>query len=290
MATPLIVIVGETNSGKSSLSLQLAQLFGGEIICADALTVRKRANIGTAKPPEEARQLVRHHLLDIIGPNDSFTASDFKKLANQAVEDISERGKLPILVGGSGLYIDGLLYNYSFLPVSNKEERAKLNLLTQTELVEKSRYLGLDTEGLDTNNTRRLVRLIESGGQKPVKNKLRPQTLLIGLELSRDELRARVTERINNMLAEGLEKEVLDLSSQYGWEAEIMKGIGYHEWRAYFDGAVDRQTIEQQIHSDTMDLAKRQRTWFKRNKSIHWFDTPVDLDTIVELVTTFLGS
>jgi tRNA dimethylallyltransferase len=124
---PLLVIVGETASGKTELSLRLAKQFNGEIICADSWTVRREANIGTAKPTEEEGAAVPHHLLDIVAPDEDFTAAVFKRLANQAIGDISNRGKLPIMVGGTGLYVDGVIYDYGFLAAGDRTEREELN-------------------------------------------------------------------------------------------------------------------------------------------------------------------
>ena len=129
----LIVVVGETASGKTGVTIELAQRFSGEIICADSWTVRREADIGTAKPTSEQRALVSHHLLDVAGPDEDFTAAVFKRLANEAIKDITARGKLPIMVGGTGLYVDGVLYDYGFLPAGDRGERKILNELSVAE-------------------------------------------------------------------------------------------------------------------------------------------------------------
>src|SRR5438105_4919924 len=129
LINPLVVIIGETASGKTELALRLAQEFDGEIICADAWTVRRGVDIGTAKPTAEERALVPHHLLDVVGPCGDFTAAVFKKLATEAIEGISNRGKLPIMAGGTGLYVDSVIYDYGFLPAGNRDNRDKLNQL-----------------------------------------------------------------------------------------------------------------------------------------------------------------
>ena len=159
-APPLLVIVGETASGKTGLAIDLAKELNGEIICADSWTVRREVNIGTAKPTAEERATVPHHLLDIVGPEEAFTAAKFKDLANQSIEDITNRGKLPILVGGTGLYIDGLLYDYSFLTESNTAIREELNAMKTEDLIVMINGLDLDTSGIDMQNKRRLIRLI----------------------------------------------------------------------------------------------------------------------------------
>lgn len=285
-AQPLVVIVGETASGKSALALELAEKFNGEIICADSWTVRREVNIGTAKPSAEDRQRVKHHLLDAVDPCGDFTAAVFKRLAASAIEDISSRGKLPIMVGGTGLYIDSVIYDFGFLPEGNRKDRHELNSLSAEDLKRRAEAQGLSLEGIDVRNKRRLIRLLETGGKRPTKGSLRENTLVLGVSLPREKLRERVTRRTDKMLELGLEQEVKKLSSKYGWACEALKGIGYREWSEYFAGSQDRQQTRERIISATMGLAKRQRTWFKRNKGIHWLD---NREEAVEIVTTFLN-
>ena len=288
--SPLLVIVGETASGKSELALKLAQQLNGEIICADAYTVRRGADIGTAKPSKEDRALIPHHLLDVVGPKQAFNASDFKQLASHAIEEISSKGKLPIMVGGTGLYIDGVLYDYSFLPSSNNESREELVNLSKDALLNILSKQEIDTTSVDINNKRRLVRLIETGGIKPTKKLLRDNAFIIGLKVEREELKNRITQRADNMLASGLEKEVFELSRTYGWDCEAMNGISYSEWHDYFLVSITKAEVRENIIKDCMNLAKRQTTWFKRNKSIHWITAPVNYIELVEQITTQLGS
>lgn len=285
---PLLVIVGETASGKSALALHLAQLFCGEIICADAWTVRRGADIGTAKPSIADQEKIPHYLLDIIEPYDKFNASDFKTKANKAIDEINGRGKLPILVGGSGLYVDGVVFDYGFLPSAEYKDRNCLNRMEPDELIEVAKQKSLNIESVDRKNKRRLVRLIETGGAQPTRNELRDNTLIIGLKISREDLRQRVNKRVEQMLAAGLENEVFVLSREYGWGCEALKGIGYKEWQEYFEGNISKQEVGERIIKNTLYLAKRQRTWFKRNKSIHWYSTPVNLGEVVDIVTTQL--
>lgn len=284
--TPLIVIVGETASGKSALALELAKRFDGEIICADSWTVRREVNIGTAKPSAVERASVPHHLLDIVDPCDDFTAAVFKRLALRAIEDISARGKLPIMVGGTGLYIDGVIFDYGFLPEGDRDKRSSWNRLSAEELQALVASEGFSVEGIDIRNKRRLIRLLETDGQRPGKGPLRPDTLILGLTVPRDKLKERITKRVDNMLSEGLEDEVRVLAGRYGWDCEALKGIGYREWYEHFEGSSDSEQTRERIISATLNLAKRQRTWFKRNKSIQWFDYP---SNVVEIVTTFLN-
>jgi tRNA dimethylallyltransferase len=286
---PLLVLVGQTASGKSDLAIQLARRLNGEIICADSWTVRREVNIGTAKPTPEQRKLVPHHLVDIVGPDDDFTAAVFKSLALAAIDDIRRRGKLPVVVGGTGLYIDGLLYDYSFLPAGDRSLRIALNELSVYELRQRVEKAAISTGGIDTQNKRRLIRLLETNGSRPTRHQLRDNTLIIGLSLGSVELSARIIERTDAMLMNGLEAEVLTIAERYGWDCQALKGIGYREWHDYFLGVQTRTETHDKIIKSTRDLAKRQQTWFKRNKSIHWYTAPVNVDEIVDLVTTNLS-
>lgn len=247
---PMIVIVGQTASGKSALALELAQKFNGEIIAADSRTVYRGMNIGTAKPPIEEQQLVPHHLLDVVEPDQRFTAADFKRLALEAIEDITARGKLPVMVGGTGLYIDSVLFDYSFADKNAARNPAN------------PRHLKKDSA-------------VQRGG-------LRPHTLIIGLDLDKEALTERINGRVELMVQKGLQQEVDQLVRRYGWEAPGLNAIGYQEWR---EKAKSTHEIVAEIISDTKNYAKRQKTWFKRNKSIQWVSKQ---SKAVEIATTFL--
>lgn len=340
LMTPLVVIVGETASGKSALALDIAKRFNGEIICADSWTVYKDFDVGTAKPSSLDRAKVPHHLLDVASAHDGFNAVLFQQLALAAMNSITARGRLPILVGGTGLYIDSVIYHYEFLAAPPLGMREVLNMLSLDELLERAERQGLMTHAIDTRNKRRVIRLIENEGKLPSRKPLRQNTLLLGVSVPRDELRSRVEQRVDAMLAAGLEAEVKRLKQKYGWDAEPMKGIGYREWQNYFEGKPDLRKIaliqslsdgsepvisergvalatlkeeragvarqndagaggalcksgeqtlletKELIIRATMNLAKRQRTWFKRNDSIQWVSDP---SQAVDLATTFLN-
>jgi len=290
MDSPLVVIVGETASGKSALALELAERFGGELVCADSWTVYRGFDVGTAKPSEEERQRMPHHLLDVADPAEGFSAVLFQRLAKEAIADISARGKLPIMVGGTGLYVDSVLFDYSFLPPSDPALREELSAMTLEQVLERARAMGLDTEGIDLGNKRRVVRLIENNGVRPTKRTVRGNTLVLGLQTERAELHQKIEGRVDAMLAAGLEEEVRRLAGRYGWDAEPMKGIGYFQWQGYFEG---RQTLEEtraKIIKATMDLAKRQRTWFKRNSGIQWLNNRDKYTDAADLITTLLNN
>jgi tRNA dimethylallyltransferase len=267
----LLVIVGATASGKTDLALKVAKAYRGEIISADSWTVYRGFDVGTAKSTITQQKSVKHHLIDVREANEGFNAPMFKNLALKAIADIQKRGKLPILVGGTGLYIDSVLYDFGFLPDSH--ERQALDNLTLQELLSLAIERKIDMTDIDSRNKRRVIRAIEAKGQKPTKGELRSGTLIVGLSVSNDELRRRIEKRTDRMIEAGLEQEVKALAGKYGWEAEPMKGVGYRQWREYFE---DSQTLDEtkaRIVSATMGLAKRQRTWFKRSPDIQWFDS-----------------
>lgn len=272
-SNPLVVIVGETASGKSDLAMEVAERFDGEIICADALTVRKHVDIGTAKPTAADRARVPHHLLDVVEPCEDFTAAVFKEMADRVIQDISTRGKLPIMAGGTGLYVDSVLYDYSFLPAGNRKVRQKFEKMTIDGLLKLAESKGMDTGNIDIRNKRRLMRLLETDGARPSKHATRPNTLVIGIRMPREELKKRVEARVHKMIDCGLEQEVRHLADKYGWQCEALKGIGYREWRDYFGGTQNLEETKEKIIRSTLNvLAKKQRTWFRRNKSIQWID------------------
>lgn len=283
MTAPLVVIVGPTASGKSDLAIKVAKQCNGEIICGDSRTLYKGMDIGTAKPTLQEQQSVRHHLVDIIEPNQSFTAAEFKRLANMAIEDISSRGKLPILVGGSGLYIDAVIFDYSFGPAADPQKRSELNGMSIEQLQRLCREKNIDLPNNHLNK-RYLIRTLELGGQLQHSKTLRPNTIVVGISTERSILRERIVNRAHKMVEQGLLDEVATLSKRYGWESEAMKGNAYQVYRPVVEGIASVDAgIEESIKSD-MRLAKKQLTWFKRNKQILWGDPEHLLPKIVAFV------
>lgn len=285
-SSPLLVIVGETASGKSAAAMEAARKLKGEIINADSWTVYREFNIGTAKPTTSERTEIPHHLFDIVDAPDGFNAALFKERANAAITDVQSRGKLPILVGGTGLYIDTVVFDYEFMPPGEPAERERRNDMEIDELLAEAEAKGVSLEGVDVRNKRRIIRALETYGMQPKRSDLPENVVIIGIKTAREDLRERVTKRVDTMLDVGLETEVRTLYSKYGWEVEPMKGIGYREWREYFDGSQTLAQTRERIISSTMKLAKRQRTWFKRNSSIHWIN---NREQIVAFATTLLN-
>lgn len=252
VTSPLIVIVGETASGKTALGIELAQKFGGEIICADSRTIYRGMDIGTAKPTLKEQALVPHHLLDIRDPDETYNVAQFQKDALACIEEISGRGKLPIMVGGTGLYVDSVIYNYAF---SSDGPR-------------------------DPVNPRHLL-----AGQAADK-KLRDNTLVIGVRKDKEDLDVRIQKRVEAMLKAGFVDEVRGLVDKFGAEDVAARGIGYQYFVEYLAGHMSLdEASEKFVHGDKV-LARKQRTWFKRNKSIHWLDDP---SKAVAITTTFLN-
>lgn len=284
---PLIVIVGQTASGKSALALELAQQFRGEIICADSKTVYRSMDIGTAKPSKKEQQLARHHLLDIANPDEPMTAAVYKQRAQAAIDDVASRGHTPFLVGGTGLYIDAVLFDFSFkASAPGKYGREELSAKSTEEL----RQL-LVTEGIplpsDSNNPRRLMRQLETGGAPATKSSLRSNSLVLGMPLlDREILQQRLTSRLEQMFAEGLEDEVKRLSGTFGWDCPALQTIGYQEFRLYFSGQQSLADAKAAIVQHSLQYAKRQKTWFKRNPHIHWICKKEDA---VDLITSLLN-
>jgi tRNA dimethylallyltransferase len=200
----LLVIVGPTASGKSDLALRIAKEFNGEIIAADSWTVYRSFDIGTSKPNITQQKAVKHHLIDVRQANQGFNAPLFKAMALKSIQDIQKRGKLPIMVGGTGLYIDSVIYDYGFLDNSSPEERRRLNAMELKDLLELAGRRRVDLDDIDIRNKRRVIRAIEARGAKPTKAGLRPGTLIVGLKVGNDELRKRVELRTEKMLEAGL--------------------------------------------------------------------------------------
>lgn len=283
--TPLIAIVGETASGKTALAIELAKRFNGEIICADSRTVYRGMDIGTAKPTVAEQDGVRHHLLDVVDPEDSFSVADFQKLAKEAAKDITSRGHVPFLVGGTGLYVDAILYDFTFRHAPEPEERQRLQSMSvqelQTEILERGLSLPENSQ-----NSRHLSRTIETGGVQPAHKTLRENTLVIGLSIDREVLKAKLIKRVDAMCEAGFIDEVRNMFAKYTSNIPALQAPGYKAFKAYLDGDKSFEEAKEMFVRNDYQLAKRQRTWFKRNKSIHWVTEQAEA---VDLVTTFLN-
>ncbi len=268
---PLVVIVGPTASGKSSLAVTLAEQCGGEIICADSRTVYKHMNIGTAKPSAEDQARVPHWGLDLVEPNEPFSAAMFQEYAFEKIADIRSRGKIPFLVGGTGLYIDAVIFEYEFGPVDSLL-REKLE---QLSLVELHAYCNENNIILPENekNRRYVIRAIE---QKSVNTKRlsEPQhnTIIVGITTEKEILRERIHQRSEHLFETGVVQEAKSLGEKYGWKSEAMTGNIYRLAHDFLNGAITADEYRQLNETADWQLAKRQLTWLKRNPFIKWLD------------------
>ncbi|MBA3757892.1 tRNA (adenosine(37)-N6)-dimethylallyltransferase MiaA [Candidatus Saccharibacteria bacterium] len=268
----LLAIVGPTASGKSDLALKLAKEFTGEVITADSRTIYKGMNIGTAKPSASDQGAIKHWGLDLVEPGERFSAYQFQKYAREAIADIQKRGKLPILVGGTGLYVDSTLYRYKFGPDVDSEERKKLENLEVHELQDIISEYGYK---MPTNlrNRRHLIRTIETRGHNENTKKIKhlANTLIVGL-LPPDEVMIKnISGRVEKMFQDGLVEETKQLIIKYGQHILPSAGIGYVAVSDYINGLAPLEITKNNLIHDNWQYARRQRTWFRRNKFIQWF-------------------
>ena len=285
---PLIVIVGETASGKSALALELAQQFGGEIICADSRTIYRGMDIGTAKPTIAEQKLVRHHLIDVVSPNETFGAARFKLLAQRAIDDSTTRGKVPFLVGGTGLYIDAILFDLQFRAPIDLGLRAKLEEHSLEELQFEIVRRGY-TMPENARNRRYLVRTLESGGIKPKRSSLRQNTLVLGNKIAREVLEQRITERVDEMIRRGFVDECRRLIGQYGEDAPGLNATGYKAFIPYLRGECTLEEARERFILNDSHLAKKQRTWFRRELYQNVIQYDINRLQIVDLITAYLN-
>lgn len=281
----LVVIVGQTATGKSYLAIKIAEKYNGEIIAADSRTIYKHTNIGTAKPSSTEMTSVPHYLIDVIEPDQTYSASEFKKQANGLIDQISEKGKLPIVVGGTGLYINSLIYDYKFGSIPNKERRQNLENLSIEKLQKKTIDIGLNERQINYKNKRHLIRAIENNGVLKTASKLRTNTLLLGISVDQQVLKDRIIRRNEQMINSGLEREVKQLSLRYDWDTPGMNSIGYKEWKGYFDGEYDLSEVRKKLFTNNWQYARRQKIWFKRDKNIQW---STSVDTLIRQLDQFL--
>lgn len=283
----LVAIVAPTASGKSALSLKVAQQHQGEIIAADSRTIYRGLDIGTAKPTAVEQRLVPHHLLDVVEPDQSYSAAEFKTTANQGITQIETRGHLPILVGGSGLYLYGVLYDYQFPAGPDNQLRSELEKLSTKELVD--RLAKVDPEMLETvdqANPRRLIRAIETAGLPRQQSQLRPDTLLVGLRVDLPVLQNRITNRVDQMVTGGLIEETNKIAARYGWDCPALTGSGYQAMKGFIECSRSIDQVKSAIVTEHLQLVRRQMTWFKRNPDIEWFE---DTELAKSRIEQFIG-
>lgn len=287
MKIPVIAVIGPTASGKTALSVKLAQQLSGEIISADSMQIYRGLDIATAKPTEEEKQGIPHHLMDFLDPGESFSVARFCELAHPLIRDIHARGKLPIVVGGTGLYVDSLLCGMSFFEVEpdpglraalqrELEEKGMDVLLGEIAAVDPEAAVQLSAE----RNPKHIIRALEvyraTGMTRTKQNELQKaaespyHTLKIGLTADdRDYLYQRINARVDAMMEAGLLQEAQRFYRS-GFGATAAAAIGYKELKPYLDGALSLDTCVENLKRATRRYAKRQLTWFRRDTTIHW--------------------
>jgi tRNA dimethylallyltransferase len=267
---PLVVVVGPTASGKTSLAIDIAKKFEGEIISADSRAICKGMDIGTAKPTIEEQEGIPHWGLDLVEPDERFTAADFKQYAFEKISEIRARGHLPILVGGTGLYIDSVIFDYQFGPRADAERRAMLEAMSLDALHE---YCIENNISLPENalNKRYVIRAIE---QKSINTKRREvpidNALVVGIATDREVLRARIEARAEHIFDDGVVEEATILGKKYGWNHESMTGNIYPLVHSYLKGELSVDEMKEKFTTLDWRLAKRQLTWLRRNPFIRW--------------------
>lgn len=278
----VLVILGPTATGKSHCAIEIAKRFNGEIISGDSMLVYKNMNIGTAKPTAAEMADVTHHLVDILPPAAAFSVVDFKEQAARLIGEINARGKLPIIAGGTGLYIKALLEDYAFNSVSASSElRQSLEREAQAKgaLVLHARLAQLapqEAERIHPNNVRRVIRALESALQGEAVNQYTAKespydAVVIGLTMERQALYERINRRVDLMLAAGLEQEVRALLAQgVSADCQSMQSIGYRQMVWYINGGMDYNAAVDKLKQATRNFAKRQITWYKKMPYIHW--------------------
>lgn len=298
----LVVLIGPTAVGKTALSLALARRLDAEIISGDSMLFYRGFDIGTAKPTKEELSVVPHHFIDILAPEASFNVMDFQRLAREEIGRIAARGKLPLVVGGTGLYIKSLLEGYVFNETSgDRAYREKLERLAQEK--GKAFVHGLLQEAdpeaaarLHVNDFRRVVRALEvaslgnehiSEQREAAGGELAYDAYVIGLRRERQALYARIEERVDAMLEAGLADEVRSLLAEgVPRDCPAMKGIGYREMLAYLAGSMDLPLAAEEIKKATRHFAKRQLTWFRKMPYVHWYAASQGEELLLEKICT----
>ncbi|MDZ4676617.1 MAG: tRNA (adenosine(37)-N6)-dimethylallyltransferase MiaA [Oligoflexia bacterium] len=300
----VVSICGATATGKTAIAFQLAQKLNTEIISFDSLQIYQELNIGTAKPPPEMLNAIRHHLIDEIKPTEVFTAGDFRKQALQILKTLSDSKDFAILVGGTGFYLQALLKGMHDIPEVSTEVKHKLKAdlkaLGSTELYEELQISDPQyATKIHPNDTYRILRgleLIRSGkGPTQIRNDFNPQkfpyTLVqLGLRRKKEVLKNAIEVRTNNMFEQGILNETQTLVKKYSKDLRPLQSVGYKECVMHLDGQISIKQAQDLITQNTMALAKRQSTWFKRDNTIHWFDPDDTNQNIMDEINKVLDN
>lgn len=296
----VIVICGPTASGKTALSIELAKKINGEIVSCDSMQIYKDMDIGTAKPTIEEMQGIKHYMLDFVFPDERYSVADYKKQAKQAIREIIEKGKVPIVVGGTGLYVDSLIYEIEYQDIEFDEKYRK-------QLEERSKKEGLevlyneakkiDPEAItkiSPNDKKRILRILEiynaTGKNKTEqekesrKNEVEFDYKVYAISWDREKLYDRINQRVDIMIDQGLIEEVQKIYSKYNKFPTAMQGLGYKEVLEYLEGKCNKQEMIDKIKQETRRYAKRQLTWFRKNKQTIWLDGQEKIQNNIEII------
>lgn len=301
MKPKVVVIVGPTASGKTALSIGLAKRINGEIISSDSMQIYKDMDIGTAKVTKEEAEGIQHYLVDCVSPDERYTVSDFKKDAEKAIEEILAKGKTPIVVGGTGLYVNSLIYGIEYQDM-NFDENYRKELMEKAETENGLKELWNEANIIDPeamkkispNDKKRIVRVLEifkaTGKTKTEQEILSRQNgikydyKVFGITMERGKLYSRINSRVDLMIEKGLEEEVQNLVNKYTKFPTAMQGLGYKEVVEYFEGNLSREEMIDKIKQESRRYAKRQLTWFRKNKETIWLDSSNDMENNINII------
>ena len=284
----VIVICGPTASGKTALSIELAKKIDGEIVSCDSMQIYKEMDIGTAKPTLEEMQGIKHYMIGIISPNERYSVADYKKDAKKAIREILNKGKVPIVVGGTGLYIDSLIYEIEYQDIEfDKEYREHLEKEVKEKGLEELYNVAkeIDPEAIEKiskNDKKRILRILEiyhaTGENKTEQERKSRQKeveydyKVYALNMDREKLYDRINKRVDKMIEEGLIQEVEKIYKKYNDFPTAMQGLGYKEVVKYLEKKITKEEMIEKIKQETRRYAKRQLTWFRKNKQTIWLD------------------
>ena len=296
----VIVICGPTASGKTALSIELAKKINGEIISADSMQIYKDMSIGTAKPTVEEMQGIKHYLIDFVSPDERYSVAQYKQDAKKAIKEILEKGKTPIIVGGTGLYIDSLIYEIDYTDIKIDENYRKQ--LEQTAEKEGLDKLYQEAEKIDPdamkkisqNDKKRIMRVLEiyhSTGKTKTqqelesrKNPVEYDYRIFAINWDREKLYERINKRVDIMIEKGLIEEVNQILNKYKKFPTAMQGLGYKEVVDYINGKYTIEEMIEKIKMETRRYAKRQLTWFRKNKQTIWIEGENDIQNNIKII------
>lgn len=293
--------MGPTASGKTALSIELAKKIDGEIVSCDSMQIYKDMDIGSAKPTKEEMQGIKHYMIDIVAPNERFSVAEYKKQAESAIEEILSKGKTPIVVGGTGLYSDCLIYGIEYPEIQfDQEYRKKLEEQAETEQGLKELYneaKKIDEKAIEKiseNDKKRIIRILEiyhqTGKNKTEleiesrKNEVKYNFKVFAINMDRQILYDRINKRVDIMIENGLIQEVEKLLNKYNQFPTAMQGLGYKEVEQYLNKELTKEEMIEKVKQETRRYAKRQLTWFRKNKETIWIDGQEDILNNVKII------